>query len=42
MTERLLQTAEELRRIDDALAARSPAILQPPQEKFVAATGWRR
>jgi CRP-like cAMP-binding protein len=42
MTERLMQTAEELRRIDDALAARSPAILQPPQEKFVAATGWRR
>ena len=42
MTERLLQTAEELRRIDDALAGRSPAILQPSPEKFVAATGWYR
>ena len=42
MTERLLQTAEELRRIDDALAARSPATLQPSPEKFVAATGWYR
>src|SRR2546423_2776789 len=42
MTERLLQTAEELRRIEDALAARSPATLQPTPEKFVAATGWYR
>ena len=42
MTERLMQTAEELRRIDDALAARSPATLQPSPEKFVAATGWYR
>ena len=42
MTERLLQTAEELRRIEDALAARSPATLQPSPEKFVAATGWYR
>ncbi len=42
MTERLMQTAEALRRIDDALAARSPATLQPTPEKFVAATGWYR
>jgi signal-transduction protein with cAMP-binding, CBS, and nucleotidyltransferase domain len=42
MTERLTQTAEELRRIDDALAGRSPATLQPSPEKFVAATGWYR
>ena len=42
MTERLLQTAEELRRIDDALAGRGPATLQPSPEKFVAATGWYR
>jgi CRP-like cAMP-binding protein len=42
MTERLLQTAEELRRIEGALAVRSPATLQPPPEKFVAAGRWHR
>ena len=42
MTERLQQTTEELRRIDDAFAGRGPATLQPSPEKFVAATGWYR
>src|SRR6476469_4415104 len=42
MTERLMQTAGELRRIDDALAGRAPATLQPSPEKFMAATGWYR
>ena len=43
MTERLMRTADELRRIEDALAARSAPILQPtPEKKFVAVTSWRR
>ena len=42
MTERLMQTAEALRRIDDDLAARGLAALQPSPGKFVAATGWYR
>jgi signal-transduction protein with cAMP-binding, CBS, and nucleotidyltransferase domain len=42
VTERLMRTAEELRRMDDALAARNPATLQPSPDKFSAATGWFR
>jgi CRP-like cAMP-binding protein len=40
LTERLLQTAEELRRIDRSLA-HTPATLQPATEKLLAATGRR-
>jgi signal-transduction protein with cAMP-binding, CBS, and nucleotidyltransferase domain len=42
VTERLMQTAEELRRMDDALAARNGVTLQPAPDKFPAATGWYR
>jgi CRP-like cAMP-binding protein len=38
ITERLLRTAEELRRIDRTLAARGTAALQPAPERFLAAT----
>jgi hypothetical protein len=42
MTERLMRTAEALRRIDDALAARTPATLQPSPEKSLPAASWHR
>jgi CRP-like cAMP-binding protein len=42
MTERLMQTAQELRRMEDAIAARTPAPVQPPPEKFLPATAWFR
>ena len=38
VTERLLRTTEELRRIDQALAVRGPVISQPKPERFVPAT----
>jgi signal-transduction protein with cAMP-binding, CBS, and nucleotidyltransferase domain len=41
VTERLLRTAEDLRRIDQDLAARGLATSQPGLEKLLAATGGR-
>jgi len=42
MTEQLKRTSDELRRIDDALAARNPTLSQPPPEKFRPAARWNR
>jgi CRP-like cAMP-binding protein len=41
VTEQLLRTADELRRIDKDFAARGTAPLQPGPERFLAATGGR-